>query len=1537
MSDGIKLVSGYIDLTVKYSPAWKQISNDFGQLTGGAKKAGATAGKAMSSSLVAEAGRGVAAAERKVTDALRNVEQSTVAVAKAKKADADATGRLALAEQKRAVVNANAKATDLQRAAAAEAVNRAKRAQALTSSDLTKATAAEGRAQQEQGRSTKSLAQATEKLTAAKKANEQASRGFKLSNLSGLSAAFAPLEQAGMQAARRTGSLMGSTLRTTLAGALGLGGAGLIGQTLFSGLDRLKTLQTANTQLTVMHKSAQQIKQITDDVTSVISGTPVKLDEAMNTVTQALGAGVKEGAQLKEYIGDIADAAGSAGKPFGQISMIFGQVLGKGKLMAEEIQQFEENGVHVRSALMNTFGWTGKELEKQVSKGKVTIKELQQAVGHEWGGLSAKMGDTFQGSVDKMSAGVARLGANFLGAAFGADGDPNDPLKGATQGINKVTDKLGELERWVGEHRDDIREVFENVGDVAGDVASSLNTVAGILKEHPGLIKAIPLAFIGWKSITGVTALLGTLKGLKEILTGIPGWTKTAGSALADMPSGLPGGAAGGKTPPVVAGGGSGALATILKWFPLLFVGAQSDQKNMRDLLSPEDQKAFDDAMARGDLGAANSIVQGKGGGSSLNFNPGSLSIIPQAHAAAGDSVFNPGPKATQFRGGNPGALGHYGLPKGSAINYGKEGFPDWVYDLGKRNGVEASTYAGHQENSGENQGIDWRPAGVDVNTPEGAAIMDKFAEQLMSMPGIEQVIWENQFTGKRFGKDPGDRGANQSIDDYYRDDWAGHRDHVHTRFSQGVGIQAPPLGSISGSLSSHSPLDPTGGLLSGALAGGTIGAPPQPAETATLPMGGLGASRNDLGKMLSSRLKSAGFTSDQILGILAMNQVESGGNSEGFLGFTYGQAANPQAAIDRFLNEQWMPRTKGGVPGIDSSGKVTNWDEYLKFLRVNIVGQNGVVDWQGNQQPPAETYQSRLSDALKNNRGDFNNWLGFSGGGSVWGAGTATSDSIPAMLSKGEHVLPTDEVDMMGGQQGVYAFRSALKAGLVPGFARGGAAVAQGTGAFSFLKNLPGFDIGGPVDPNAIRDAEGSLADLNSRVQVSQAQLNEVLNNPDSDDASRIQAQQAFDTATREFLQAQKNLPIIAAGGTPLDHPENQVYSADNAAVMAQAQLDALRERDDVPDSQRLAAEYELQAALRNQQQSRDDFLAGQQKDKPDFFAELLRTQGYIPAAAGSTGVAGTSSLAGILNLGNEAVGGLIDTGASLAQMAVSAGISAGTFGAGAAAGPAAGYGIQMLASTAKRGVSYGFQMASIGADSAIEQLFPFGAPHWLGYDYTGFAPQLGIQQALLTTVEKAGGQAIQDYFTPGQKAAGLPALPASQANAVDLSKASSGSGSGVDPTAGQTVTVGPTSGTMAPGPSAPPSVPSPPPGPGSINAAPKTGIDPFKQYLSGYAHGGPVGVFDQGGWLEPGGIAINKSKRVEPMPVFNASQWDTLQSVANSPAPELDPKSIGGGDDFSITLRDVTVGDPQALMRKIEDYQKLRTMRYRGRPTSG
>ncbi|OKH70821.1 hypothetical protein EB72_24820 [Mycobacterium sp. SWH-M1] len=60
--------------------------------------------------------------------------------------------------------------------------------------------------------------------------------------------------------------------------------------------------------------------------------------------------------------------------------------------------------------------------------------------------------------------------------------------------------------------------------------------------------------------------------------------------------------------------------------------------------------------------------------------------------------------------------------------------------------------------------------------------------------------------------------------------------------------------------------------------------------------------------------------------------------------------------------------------------------------------------------------------------------------GGSIIGPGGPKSDIIPIWASNGEHMLDAEDVGLMGGQMGVYRFRSMLKAGAFGKFKSGGA-----------------------------------------------------------------------------------------------------------------------------------------------------------------------------------------------------------------------------------------------------------------------------------------------------------------------------------------------------------------------------------------------------------------------------------------------------------------------------------------------------------------
>ena len=149
-----------------------------------------------------------------------------------------------------------------------------------------------------------------------------------------------------------------------------------------------------------------------------------------------------------------------------------------------------------------------------------------------------------------------------------------------------------------------------------------------------------------------------------------------------------------------------------------------------------------------------------------------------------------------------------YGLPGNTNINYGGQGFPQWIYDLAATFGIEASTYGGHQLNAqGQNTGIDWR------GNPKN---LEAFANYLLSLnnPAIKPwVIYQTRIlvsrTGISMGRPVGPDLAGTTDPGYYsrgKNDWIDHTDHFHTAFSAAI----PSPGQGYRSLPSIRPVSPS-------------------------------------------------------------------------------------------------------------------------------------------------------------------------------------------------------------------------------------------------------------------------------------------------------------------------------------------------------------------------------------------------------------------------------------------------------------------------------------------------------------------------------------------------------------------------------------------------------------------------------------------------------------------------------------------------------------------------------------------------------
>lgn len=263
---------------VPLMPEASRLAQGVNKIAGDAEKRFGRAGSVMGAAIA----KGVDTSGRKIVDTLKSVERNTIAVEKANKANADALGRVEVAQKRLAQVTANAKSTDVQRASAAEAYKRAQRQQELTTNNLTRAT---------------------KDLTAAEKAHADAQRRFSRGTGSVMPLGGQLVEQSGQYgeaAGRRWSSGFATALKT--GAALVAGGGFLagvkkvvdLGVGMESNLNRLQGVTEATAQ--EMERARKVAVDLGQDTTIVgasaadAAAAMLELAKGGLTMQQALAA-----------------------------------------------------------------------------------------------------------------------------------------------------------------------------------------------------------------------------------------------------------------------------------------------------------------------------------------------------------------------------------------------------------------------------------------------------------------------------------------------------------------------------------------------------------------------------------------------------------------------------------------------------------------------------------------------------------------------------------------------------------------------------------------------------------------------------------------------------------------------------------------------------------------------------------------------------------------------------------------------------------------------------------------------------------------------------------------------------------------------------------------------------------------------------------------------------------------------------------------------------------------------------------------------
>lgn len=165
--------------------------------------------------------------------------------------------------------------------------------------------------------------------------------------------------------------------------------------------------QQLDIALQTMLGSKSEADKMMAEVVELAAQTPFSLTE--------LGQGAKRLLAFKEptdRVGDslrrLGDLAAGASVPVTDLIQAYGKVSAKGKMQAEELNQFAERGIPIISELAKVVGVADKEVYKMAEQGKIGFEELRAAImnmtdeGGQFFNLMEKQSGSLTGQISNL-------------------------------------------------------------------------------------------------------------------------------------------------------------------------------------------------------------------------------------------------------------------------------------------------------------------------------------------------------------------------------------------------------------------------------------------------------------------------------------------------------------------------------------------------------------------------------------------------------------------------------------------------------------------------------------------------------------------------------------------------------------------------------------------------------------------------------------------------------------------------------------------------------------------------------------------------------------------------------------------------------------------------------------------------------------------------------------------------------------------------------------------------------------------------------
>jgi tape measure domain-containing protein len=277
-------------------------------------------------------------------------------------------------------------------------------------------------------------------------------------------------------------------------------------------------------QLSIMLGSAEKGKKMFNDITKFASQTPLETKDIMQATNTMLSFGIASDKVL-EYQRQLGDIAGGNAERFRALSLAFSQASSAGKLQGQDLMQMINAGFNPLEQIAKRTGKTVGYWKEQMSKGKVTMDMVTQAMkdatseGGRYHNMMLKMSKTAGGQLstlqDNWNMALANFGKEILPLA----------IKGMSA-LSKILEKINSMTPAQKKFLVVVASIVAIIGPLVAGIGTVITTITSLsvaagalgisMGAALGIVAGIPLAIAAV-----VTALVLLWKNWSKIWNGI--------------------------------------------------------------------------------------------------------------------------------------------------------------------------------------------------------------------------------------------------------------------------------------------------------------------------------------------------------------------------------------------------------------------------------------------------------------------------------------------------------------------------------------------------------------------------------------------------------------------------------------------------------------------------------------------------------------------------------------------------------------------------------------------------------------------------------------------------------------------------------------------------------------------------------------------------------------------------------------------------------------------------------------------------------